>query len=188
MDEALELTNAYAPEHLIVETENYLEVAERVINAGSVFLGSLTPESAGDYASGTNHTLPTNGYAKAYSGVSLDSFIRKITFQEILPQGMKVIGPAIEEMAAKLLAKDKNAAIAFLTNYTNMTAQSTFDTWKQLGTFLIVKYNDGVVKRVKDGQFERNSIGQPAGVIRPGYPKEFLEEYVKQTGERYLVK
>ena len=94
----------------------------------------------------------------------------------------------IEEMAAKLLAKDKNAAIAFLTNYTNMTAQSTFDTWKQLGTFLIVKYNDGVVKRVKDGQFERNSIGQPAGVIRPGYPKEFLEEYVKQTGERYLVK
>ena len=94
----------------------------------------------------------------------------------------------IEEMAAKLLAKDKNAAIAFLTNYTNMTAQSTFDTWKQLGTFLIVKYNDGVVKRMKDGQFERNSIGQPAGVIRPGYPKEFLEEYVKQTGERYLVK
>jgi hypothetical protein len=87
-------------------------------------------------------------------------------------------------MAAKLLAKDKNAAIAFLTNYTNMTAQSSFDTWKQLGTFLIVKYNDGVVKRVKDGQFERNSIGQPAG----GYPKEFLEEYVKQTGERYLVK
>ena len=94
----------------------------------------------------------------------------------------------IEEMAAKLLAKDKNAAIAFLTNYTNMTAQSTFDTWKQLGTFLIVKYNDGVVKRMKDGQFERNSIGQPAGVIRPGYPKEFLEEYVKQTGDRYLVK
>ena len=86
------------------------EVAERVINAGSVFLGSLTPESAGDYASGTNHTLPTNGYAKAYSGVSLDSFIRKITFQEILPQGMKVIGPAIEEMAAnELLDAHKNS-------------------------------------------------------------------------------
>ena len=83
----------------------------------------------------------------------------------------------IEEMAARLLAKDKSAAVEFLTNYTNMTAQSTFDTWKQLGTFLIVKYNDGVVKRVKDGKFERNSIGQPAGVIRPGYPKEFLEEY-----------
>ena len=100
LDEALELTNAYAPEHLIIETENYMEVAERVTNAGSVFLGSLTPESAGDYASGTNHTLPTNGYAKAYSGVSLDSFIRKITFQEILPEGIKAIGPAIEEMAA----------------------------------------------------------------------------------------
>ena len=112
MDEALELTNAYAPEHLIVETENYLEIAERVINAGSVFLGSLTPESAGDYASGTNHTLPTNGYAKAYSGVSLDSFIRKITFQEILPQGMKVIGPAIEEMAAnELLDAHKNLSL-----------------------------------------------------------------------------
>ena len=118
MDEALELTNAYAPEHLIVETENYLEVAERVINAGSVFLGSLTPESAGDYASGTNHTLPTNGYAKAYSGVSLDSFIRKITFQEILPQGMKVIGPAIEEMAAnELLDAHKNAVTVRLNTF-----------------------------------------------------------------------
>ena len=81
MEEAIELTNEYAPEHLIVETADYMQVAERVVNAGSVFLGSLSPESAGDYASGTNHTLPTNGYAKAYSGVSLDSFIRKITFQ-----------------------------------------------------------------------------------------------------------
>lgn len=110
MDEALELTNAYAPEHLIVETKNYQEVAERVVNAGSVFLGSLTPESAGDYASGTNHTLPTNGYAKAYSGVSLDSFIRKITFQEITPDGIRNIGPAIEEMAAnERLDGHKNA-------------------------------------------------------------------------------
>lgn len=110
MDEALELTNAYAPEHLIIETENYLEVGERVVNAGSVFLGSLTPESAGDYASGTNHTLPTNGYAKAYSGVSLDSFIRKITFQEIRPEGMAAIGPAIEIMAAnEHLDAHKNA-------------------------------------------------------------------------------
>lgn len=81
MDEALELTNAYAPEHLIIETKNYMEVSGRIINAGSVFLGAFSPESAGDYASGTNHTLPTNGYAKAYSGVNLDSFIRKITFQ-----------------------------------------------------------------------------------------------------------
>ena len=110
MDEALELTNEYAPEHLIVETENYREIAERVINAGSVFLGSFSPESAGDYASGTNHTLPTNGYAKAYSGVSLDSFIRKITFQEIRPEGMKAIGPAIEIMAAnEQLDAHKNA-------------------------------------------------------------------------------
>ena len=110
MDEALELTNEYAPEHLIVETENYRKIAERVINAGSVFLGSFSPESAGDYASGTNHTLPTNGYAKAYSGVSLDSFIRKITFQEIRPEGMKAIGPAIEIMAAnEQLEAHKNA-------------------------------------------------------------------------------
>ena len=98
MDTAIELTNAYAPEHLIIETADYAQVAERVVNAGSVFLGSLTPESAGDYASGTNHTLPTNGYARAYSGVSLDSFIRKITFQEIRPEGLRTIGPAIETM------------------------------------------------------------------------------------------
>ena len=98
------------PEHLIIETADYMSVAERVVNAGSVFLGSLTPESAGDYASGTNHTLPTNGYAKAYSGVSLDSFIRKITFQEIKPEGIRIIGPAIEEMAAsEHLDAHKNA-------------------------------------------------------------------------------
>ena len=110
MDEAIELTNSYAPEHLIIETADYMSVAERVVNAGSVFLGSLTPESAGDYASGTNHTLPTNGYAKAYSGVSLDSFIRKITFQEIKPKGIRIIGPAIEEMAAnEHLDAHKNA-------------------------------------------------------------------------------
>lgn len=110
MEEAIELTNAYAPEHLIVETSDYMAVAERVVNAGSVFLGSLTPESAGDYASGTNHTLPTNGYAKAYSGVSLDSFIRKITFQEIKPEGIAIIGPAIEVMAAnEHLDAHKNA-------------------------------------------------------------------------------
>lgn len=110
MTEAIELTKAYAPEHLIIETEDYLSVAERIVNAGSVFLGSLTPESAGDYASGTNHTLPTNGYAKAYSGVSLDSFIRKITFQEIKPEGLNIIGPAIELMAAnEQLDAHKNA-------------------------------------------------------------------------------
>lgn len=110
MEEAIEMTNAYAPEHLIVETADYLAVAERVVHAGSVFLGSLTPESAGDYASGTNHTLPTNGYAKAYSGVCLDSFIRKMTFQEISPEGIRQIGPAIEVMAAnESLDGHKNA-------------------------------------------------------------------------------
>ena len=110
MEEALELTNAYAPEHLIIETKDYMEVAGQIVNAGSVFLGAFSPESAGDYASGTNNTLPTNGYAKAYSGVSLDSFIRKITFQEILPSGMSAIGPAIEVMAAnEHLDAHKNA-------------------------------------------------------------------------------
>ena len=83
MDEAVELTNEYAPEHLILAVENYMDVAERIRNAGSVFLGNYSCESAGDYASGTNHTLPTSGYAKAYSGVNLDSFMRKITFQEL---------------------------------------------------------------------------------------------------------
>lgn len=94
---------------------------------------------------------------------------------------------AVEEAAAQMYAADPEKAKTFLTNYTNMAAQNTFDTWKKLGEFLLVKYNDGVVKRVKNGQFERNSIGEAAPVIRPGYPKAFLEEYVKQTGTRYKV-
>lgn len=93
----------------------------------------------------------------------------------------------VEATAAKLYEKNPAEAKAFLTKYTGITAQNTFTAWKHLGEFLVVKYNDGVVKRVKNGHFERNSIGQPAGVLRPGYPKEFLEEYVKQTGERYKV-
>lgn len=110
MEDAIELTNTYAPEHLILEVKDYMSLADKITNVGSVFLGSLTPESAGDYASGTNHTLPTNGYAKAYSGVSLDSFIRKITFQEIQPEGLRNIGPAIEVMAAnEHLDAHKNA-------------------------------------------------------------------------------
>lgn len=99
LDEAIDLVNAYAPEHLIIQTDHYLELAARVVNAGSVFLGPYAPESAGDYASGTNHTLPTHGYATAYSGVNLDSFVRKITFQEISSEGIQHIGPAIEVMA-----------------------------------------------------------------------------------------
>lgn len=99
LNEALDMVNEYAPEHLIIETKDYQDIAERIINAGSVFLGPYAPESAGDYASGTNHTLPTNGYAKAYSGVSLDSFIRKITFQEITREGIRTLGPTIQVMA-----------------------------------------------------------------------------------------
>ena len=117
MEEAIAMTNEYAPEHLIFETKDYMELSEKVMNAGSVFLGSLTPESAGDYASGTNHTLPTNGYAKAYSGVSLDSFIRKITFQEITREGIQNIGPAIEVMAAnEHLDAHKNAVTVRLNS------------------------------------------------------------------------
>lgn len=109
-DEAMELSNEYAPEHLILSTKNYIVLAEKVINAGSVFLGPLSMESAGDYASGTNHTLPTKGWAKAYNGVNLDSFIRKVTFQEISAEGLKNIGPAIEVMADnELLDAHKNA-------------------------------------------------------------------------------
>lgn len=110
MEEAIEMTNQYAPEHLIIETNNYNQLADKITNAGSVFLGHLTPESAGDYASGTNHTLPTNGYAKAYSGVNLDSFVKKITFQEITAEGISTIGPAIEVMAVnEQLDAHKNA-------------------------------------------------------------------------------
>ncbi len=106
----LDFSNAYAPEHLIINTENVNELASNVINAGSVFLGNYSCESAGDYASGTNHTLPTNGYARNYSGVSIDSFVRKITYQEITADGMRSLGPSIELMAeAEELQAHKNA-------------------------------------------------------------------------------
>jgi histidinol dehydrogenase len=108
--ECVELSNEYAPEHLILACKNAGEVAKQIVNAGSVFLGNYSCESAGDYASGTNHTLPTNGYAKNYSGVSLDSFIKKITFQEISAEGIANIGPIVEIMAvAEELAAHKNA-------------------------------------------------------------------------------
>jgi histidinol dehydrogenase len=99
-DTAFELINEYAPEHLIIASDNAVTLADKVINAGSVFLGHYSPESVGDYASGTNHTLPTNGYAKAYSGVSLDSFVKKITFQQVTQIGLQNIGTAVEVMAA----------------------------------------------------------------------------------------
>lgn len=109
-DEAIELLNQYAAEHLILSVENAEEVAGQIINAGSIFLGNYTPESAGDYASGTNHTLPTNGFARAYSGVSLDSFVKKITVQSITPAGLQRLGKTIEEMAeAESLQAHKRA-------------------------------------------------------------------------------
>ncbi len=110
LNEGIELLNVYASEHLIIACKNYEELSSKVINAGSVFLGNYSCESAGDYASGTNHTLPTNGFAKAYSGVSLDSFVKKITFQEISKQGLQTIGNTIELMAeAEGLDAHKNA-------------------------------------------------------------------------------
>ena len=108
--EAIELSNAYAPEHLIIQTADYEKLAEKVINAGSVFLGEYACESAGDYASGTNHTLPTHGYATAYSGVNLDSYCRKVTFQHLTAEGIQNIGRAVELMAAaEQLDAHKNA-------------------------------------------------------------------------------
>lgn len=110
LEEAISFSNAYAPEHLILAVEKPETLAGKVTNAGSVFLGHFTPESAGDYASGTNHTLPTNGFARNYSGVSLDSFVKKITFQQISWSGIQDLGPAIEEMAAaEQLEGHKNA-------------------------------------------------------------------------------
>ncbi len=100
LDECMEFSNHYAPEHLILHTENADKLSKKVVNAGSVFLGEYTPESAGDYASGTNHTLPTAAFARNYSGVSLDSYLKKVTFQTISPKGLSLIGPAIEHMAA----------------------------------------------------------------------------------------
>ncbi|MCC8427042.1 histidinol dehydrogenase [Mucilaginibacter sp. UR6-11] len=99
LDEAMRFSNEYAPEHLILATDNWQQITDKIINAGSVFLGNLTPESVGDYASGTNHTLPTSSYSKAYSGVSVDSFVKKITFQHITPDGIKNIGPSVEILA-----------------------------------------------------------------------------------------
>ena len=108
--EAIDLSNAYAPEHLIIQTHDYEKLAAKVINAGSVFMGAYACESAGDYASGTNHTLPTHGYATTYSGVNLDSYCRKVTFQHLTEDGIRSIGHAVELMAeAEQLEAHKNA-------------------------------------------------------------------------------
>jgi histidinol dehydrogenase len=117
MESMLELVNDYAPEHLIIACNNAELIAERIINAGSVFIGNYSPESAGDYASGTNHTLPTNGYAKSFSGVSIDSFVKKITYQRITKTGLQNIGATVEVMAAaEGLEAHKNAISIRLNN------------------------------------------------------------------------
>lgn len=116
-DEAMDMLNEYAPEHLIMACENDEALATRVINAGSVFLGNYSPESAGDYASGTNHTLPTNGYATAYSGVSVDSFVKKITFQRLTREGLQALAPAIEAMAAAEGLEAHKNAVTIRINY-----------------------------------------------------------------------
>jgi histidinol dehydrogenase len=118
--EMIDISNQYAPEHLIISTSNYSKIAEKVTQAGSVFLGNYTPESLGDYASGTNHTLPTNGFARSYSGLNMDAYYKKITFQEATNKGIKIIGPFVETMAdAEQLQAHKNAVsvrLKFLQN------------------------------------------------------------------------
>jgi histidinol dehydrogenase len=120
LNDCLDFSNLYAPEHLIINTVDAKSVAENVKNAGSVFLGKYSCESAGDYASGTNHTLPTNGFAKNYSGVSTDSFLKKITFQEISAEGIRSLGPVIELMAeAESLIAHRNAVSVRLKSLEN---------------------------------------------------------------------
>ena len=120
LDECMDFSNFYAPEHLIIQTENADNLAQKVINAGSVFIGAYSPESAGDYASGTNHTLPTHGFATAYSGVSLDSFVKKITFQKLSKEGLKNIGETVEIMAKyEALDAHKNSVSIRLNAITN---------------------------------------------------------------------
>lgn len=120
LEEAMAFSNAYAPEHLILATENFEALIPLIVNAGSVFLGNLTPESAGDYASGTNHTLPTSGFAKAFSGVSVDTFLKKITFQHLSQQGLANIGQTVESLAeAEGLQAHKNAVTIRLEKIKN---------------------------------------------------------------------
>jgi histidinol dehydrogenase len=120
-EECMDFSNLYAPEHLIIAVSDPAALAGRVQNAGSVFLGKYSCESAGDYATGTNHTLPTNAFARSYSGVSTDSFMKKITFQEVTPAGLKIIGPPVELMAlAEQLNGHKNAITIRLKSLKNV--------------------------------------------------------------------
>ncbi|MCP4125040.1 MAG: histidinol dehydrogenase [Bacteroidetes bacterium] len=119
LDEAMDFSNLYGPEHLILAAQNYNELSSKIINAGSVFLGLWTPESLGDYASGTNHTLPTNGWAKTYSGVSVDSFVKKVTFQKATETGLRNIGPTVETMAAGEELEGHKRAVTYRLNALN---------------------------------------------------------------------
>jgi histidinol dehydrogenase len=120
LDDCIDFSNLYAPEHLIINTTDLYSLADKIRNAGSVFLGKFSCESAGDYASGTNHTLPTNGFARNYSGVSAESFLKKISFQELSAEGIKNLGPAIELMAeAESLMGHKNAVSVRLKSLQN---------------------------------------------------------------------
>lgn len=134
-EELIDLVNLYAPEHLIISTENYRSLAGKIRNAGSVFLGPDTPESAGDYASGTNHTLPTSGYARAYSGLSLDSFMKSITFQEITPEGLSAIGPSIIELA-RAEGLEAHAAAVLIRQKTEDQRPKTTSSVSRLSSYV----------------------------------------------------
>ncbi len=135
LDDCIAFSNQYAPEHLIIATENPVLLSRGVVSAGSVFLGNYSCESAGDYASGTNHTLPTSGYARAYSGVSLDSFVKKITFQHLSEEGILSIGHAIEIMAeAEQLHAHKNAVTLRLGAVTAKRLQAATESTPENST------------------------------------------------------
>jgi len=121
---AVEFVNEYAPEHLILNVQDTAAATEKIINAGSVFIGNFSPEAMGDYASGTNHTLPTNGYAKAYAGVSLESFMKYITFQEATPEGLQRLGPVVQVMAEAEQLQAHKAAISVRLDFLKQTPKS----------------------------------------------------------------
>ena len=116
-EDVIACINEYAPEHLILSINNAAQIADKIINAGSIFIGNYSPESVGDYASGTNHTLPTNGFAKAYSGVSLDSFVKKITFQQLTERGLANIASTVMEMAAAEGLQAHSKAVELRVNW-----------------------------------------------------------------------
>lgn len=187
LEEGMAWINAYAPEHLIIATQNPEQWSDKVINAGSVFLGHLTPESAGDYASGTNHTLPTSGYARVHAGVSLDSFVKKITFQKITPGGLLQVGPTVMAMAeAEGLQAHAEAVRIRLDNMPEVT-DSHMDTEDEIGKLLrpnirvLQPYRSARDEKPADGSVDfdvfldanENSLGSPAGGLYHRYPDTY---------------